>query len=185
MEEGIRLYDAGDYDGAIKVYRQILEKEPDNPEVLYELALSMSAKKNYSEVMPILLQILQGGRGDRAAVWSLLGTTHDHLDELDMAEAAFRQGLEEFPYDGPLYFNLGINLTIQKKLEKAKFYLMNNLRVRPYHGNGWRILAVVLDKMGESQVAFLSYARFLTIPPSSPFSREAAIEIWRLLRNST
>jgi tetratricopeptide (TPR) repeat protein len=181
LKAGIRLHDAGDYDGAIAIYRQILQKDPDHVTALYELALSTEAKGDYSEVIPLLRKILRSGGGDRAACFELLGSTYDKLGELAKGEDAFRQGLSEFADRASLRFNLGVNLLMQRKLDEATVQLMENLRRRTEHGNGWRILAVTLEGAGQRQRAFFAYARFLSLVPDSPFAMTVASKIWDLL----
>ena len=49
MREAIRRHDGGDYAGAIAIYRSLLKDHPHEPNVVYELSLSMMMGKSPPE----------------------------------------------------------------------------------------------------------------------------------------
>src|SRR5260370_1820909 len=51
IKEGVALHDAGDYDGAIAKYKQVLAESPDVVLSLHELAFSYFAKNDYANAL--------------------------------------------------------------------------------------------------------------------------------------
>ncbi len=51
IKEGVALHDAGDYDGAIAKYKQVLAESPDEIVSMHELAYSYFEKKDYANAL--------------------------------------------------------------------------------------------------------------------------------------
>jgi len=181
MKEGIRLHDAGDHDGALEIYRRLLKSHPDDGSLLYEMALTTSAKGDYRESIALAEKALKKGAGDPAACYSLIGTDYDLLEEYGKGEKTFRQGIKRFPDSGILHFNLGVNLAKQGKNDEAIQELQEDIRLRPDHPGGWYSLATLAEAQDQKVRAFLAYVRFLTLQPESSRSKEAAGKLWPLM----
>ena len=49
LHEGVRLYDTGDFEGALGRLREALELKPGDPTITNEIGLSLQALKRYAE----------------------------------------------------------------------------------------------------------------------------------------
>ncbi len=181
MKAAIRLHDAGDYDSALEIYQRLLKAYPDDGRVLHEMALTTSAKGDYKESISLAERALKKGTSDPASSWSLIGSDYDLLEKYDKGEKAFREGLRKYPDSAILHFNLGINLAKQGKNGPAAEELEEDLRLRPRHPGGWISLAKVAAAQGDRGKEFLATARFLTLEPEGPRSKDASARLWALL----
>lgn len=69
---------------------------------------------------------------DNAESWNVLGLSHDALDNLKEAEAAYRKSIELGPKDkASVLNNLALNLTLQEKLDQALPLIEEALQLEP------------------------------------------------------
>ena len=61
LEVGISNHDSGEYDEAIKYYKQALEIEPDSDLANYEISLSYLTKKDYKKAIVYSDKVLKKG----------------------------------------------------------------------------------------------------------------------------
>src|SRR5688572_24538975 len=62
IEEGIELYEKGDYEGSIIKYDAALQIKPGHEVAMYEKSLSFSRLKRYEEAVDLLVKILDISR---------------------------------------------------------------------------------------------------------------------------
>jgi tetratricopeptide (TPR) repeat protein len=181
MQSARRLHDAGDYAGAISIYQELLKETPDDPAVAYELMFSTYLKGDHAEARRLGEQALKKKEKPLAGVYIILGSAYDAIGEHDKAEKTFRRGLERHPDVPLLHFNLGVNLLVKEKPDKAASSFMEMLRHRPQHANSWLYLANSERMIGQPGYALAAYARFLTLEPQSARSAGVARAIWDIL----
>lgn len=69
---------------------------------------------------------------DNAESWNVLGLSHDALDNLKEAEAAYKKSIELGPRDkASVLNNLALNLTLQEKLDQALPLIEEALKLEP------------------------------------------------------
>lgn len=110
VQEGTRLHDAGDFKGAIAVYRKILKKHPDDARVLYEMSYSSLAAGDQKDAIEYAQKSQAASPAYAAECALMIGAAYDGMGQLKKGEEAFRSGLQAFPDNALLHFNLGVNL---------------------------------------------------------------------------
>ncbi|MCI0657737.1 MAG: tetratricopeptide repeat protein, partial [Acidobacteria bacterium] len=175
------LHDAGDYDGAIAIYKKLLEAHPDNPTILYEMAFSSLEKGDYEATVRFAQLALENHSKSPAGCYVLIGSAYDGMGRLKEGEKSLKEGLRSFPRDQMLHFNLGVNLWQQGKMEDAEKEFQESLMIRPDHPGSWLSLAKGVEKLGWPGRAILCYERFLTLEPSSKRSPGPAEKLQALL----
>ncbi len=181
IAEGLRLHDAGQYEAAIAVYRDLLKDYPKNPRVLFELALStLSAGKPIDAIEHAMRCLKQDSPYD-SDCYQIIGNAYDFRGNQAMAEEAFRLGLKKDPHPARLHFNLGVNLMQQKRTAEGIPEFQAGLQEDPAHPGSWRALGIASQMAGQRANAFVAHARFLTIEPDSQRSSAAASQLWALL----
>lgn len=181
MSAAIGLHDAGQFDGAISAYRELLKDYPAHPRVLYEIAYSSMQGGKLDDAIEYSEQALRLHSDYQAPAYVILGTAYDMKKDLKKGEKAFRRGVKEVPGNCLLHFNLAVNLSQQNRLDEAIPEFHEGLRADPVHPGSWRSLAITYANTGERSRALACHARFLTIEPDSKRSAESARQLWTLL----
>ena len=108
IKEGIALHDAGDFDGAIVKYEQVLSEEPAAVDGIYELAFSHTGKKDCARAMAVARR----GATYRSALLPqfhmLLGSCLDDMGRPDEAIGVFKTAIKSTPEFALLHYNLGL-----------------------------------------------------------------------------
>jgi tetratricopeptide (TPR) repeat protein len=182
VQEGLRLHDAEDYEGAIVVYRSILDDHPYHPTATYEMALSMITwKKDLAEVTTMIEKALASDVEQNPGLPSLLGWAYDELGEYEKGESAFRRGLAARPEDPQTHFNLAVNLGLQQRWDEAATAFLKAIELRPHYPSAWFGLGQLYSETGRAPRAFVAYARAVALEPESPRGRATAETLWSLL----
>lgn len=172
MKEGNGLHDRGDFDGAIRKYREILALSPENPAATYEIGYSLFAKKDY----PAALEMARvAGREPRLrpAAAVLAGNIHDEMGEPLKAIQTYRAAIAVDPGFFLLYFNLGVSYTRLERYDLARASLENAVVLAPNHPGSHFQLGRVYRAQGYRGPAIMALARALSLEPASARSREA------------
>ena len=106
IDEAIRLMDDGLYAESEDLLKSVLAAEPDNYLASYELAYLNYLREDYKAAVRIL-EKLKKSPGNRDLTYQILGNAYDLMGNRKRAEAAYKQGLAEFPRSGRLYLELG------------------------------------------------------------------------------
>ncbi|MCR9142258.1 MAG: tetratricopeptide repeat protein [bacterium] len=110
------LNESQDVDGAIDSYREGLSDSPDDPLLLYNMALSLLRQEKYEEA---LLNFSKAARAARSAVGGnrvgIAVQAHAHMGQiyfrqgnLEMAADALRSAVQLAPDNGKYRYNLGV-----------------------------------------------------------------------------
>jgi len=183
IRRAVALYDQGKFDAAIAIYEPLLAASPDNATVMYELAMSYVATKNYQRAIDIAAKgtTYQVPLPVLAQFYGLIGNSMDDAREPKRAIEVYQKGLEFAPTAG-LYYNMG--LTYAQSLTdvpNAKAALKNGARLDPSHASTQLMLGR-LFLMDDLKVAsFFALSRFLILEPATPRTGDAYQMWFRLL----
>ncbi len=181
IRQAIALHDAGKFDDAIAIYKDILAKDPANVAATYELALSLQAKGDHAQCRAVAAPFADKEGPLQAAFLTTLGSCIDIGGDHRQAIATFRKGLAIAPQDPMLLYNLAVTLWGQQQLEEARELLKKELTLNGNHASGHYALAKIFETENFRSAAILSYLRFLSLEPSSPRSKDAATSVLALL----
>lgn len=182
MGEAIRRHDAGDYAGAISIYRSLLAERPHHATVVYELSLSMMMGKSPSdEQISFIEGELKSKTRQMPQLYASLAAAYDTQKDFAKGEATLRKGLALDAKNVDLQFNLGVNLMMQGKPAQAEAPLRKAAILAPQWPAPWRTLAMALEDNGKKLDAFLTRAHFVVMEPNTPRGKQSAARLWPLL----
>ena len=173
IEEGIRLHDQGNYDGAIQKYTDALELNKDNPEALSEIAYSYFAKGDYQA------SLLNGQNAAKYksdylnAIYVLIGSNLDVLGKPKQAIQVYNKVLEAEPNDYNIHYNLAVTYSGLKENRKAIQHLKKSVTLNPLHASSHLVLATLYYEDSYRIPALLAFARFLILEPNSGRTEQA------------
>lgn len=168
----------GKRDPAADVFRQVLDKEPNNVYALNSLAYDALQRKHlvlshqYFEKALALKPELSNSHFNLAFVSS-------ELDRLPEAEAQFRAALAIEEKMDRAWYGLGLVLIKQRRFEEAVIALKHNTQLQPMSPFGWYQLARVhieLEQPDEAQT-ILSHLNGFEPKVAKQLARETGLKL--------
>ncbi len=177
IRRAIELHDSGSYDAAIRVYQSLLEEDPDDGMVLYEIAMSYEALKDYENCIAHAKRSSRIKSAAQPQAFAMLANCHDDSGHVDEALKAFEKGIRLFPKDVMLNFNYAVTLLRQQEPRKARDALRVAIAEAPAYPSPYKLYASMLDQQGNTAAAVLMYLRFIMAEPSSDRAIDAAARV--------
>ena len=110
FEHAIDLYDAGQYEEALKIYESLKPKYPTEYCIPAEIALTLNTMGRYKEALKIIKPVYNKYE---APLYTTYATSLANLGKTKQAEKILKEGIKKFPQFGLFYLDLG-KLDLQK-----------------------------------------------------------------------
>ena len=164
LATAVQHHQGGRLQAAERIYRQILEVEPNQPDAIHLLGAIAHQTGRLDEAAACFRHVLLL-KPDFAAAHKDLGNTLKKQGKLDEAAACYRHALELKPDFAEAHNNLGNTMKIQGKLDEAVACYRRTLELKPdsaaAHGN----LGVALKEQGKLEEAAACQRRALELKP--------------------
>lgn len=170
---GVEMHENGDYDGAIRLYEKVLKENPNNGDVLYEMAFAYYMKRDYSKSREIAFKAARYKSENLPNVYALIGNSYDDDDDPKKAVEAYKAGIKLAPPSYQLHFNLAVTYSRLKRFEEARAELKRSALLNPKHPSSQYLLSLNFYQEGYRVPALLAAARFLVLEPTSRRSLDA------------
>lgn len=180
FNEGIALFDKGDFAGAADKYQQVLKINPKDYAAHYELAFTLYREGKLQEAIPYLDAIIKSS-ASKFEAYDLLGSIYDAAKQSDKAIEAFKAGIKEKPDFYRTHFNLAITYFETKKFADAEAEAIEALKLQPDHANSQRLYAMATYAEGKHINSLLAWCSFLMREPNTARSVEACNYIKHIL----
>ncbi|MEO7793297.1 MAG: tetratricopeptide repeat protein [Thermoanaerobaculia bacterium] len=181
LDEGVHLYDSGNFEGALKKHRAALDLKPGDPTITYEVGLSLQALKRYAECATLTEPMIAKVERLKRDFYVLAASCIDTAGDPKRAGALFDAALRDFPDDPQLHFNAGVTRLGGKEPRLARELLKDSVLLRPTHPASHLYLGMAFEQTGFTVPAILTLVRFLTLAPADSRAPAAALAIGRLL----
>lgn len=131
---------------------------------------SLMQGQNWVEAKALCTKICHADGGKDAEAWFLLGAIHGQLESFDEAEKCCRQAIALRPGVPVIFFNLGIALQKQGKIEQAIDCFRQAISLNPNYAEAHNELGVSLRLSGIDQMdaAVECYRKALALKPDFP-----------------
>ena len=96
----------GDHDNAILVLTKALQTEPDNEQLMQDIALAYFYKKNFAQARVYANKLIDRNDVDVTS-YQIAGTVYRALEEVKEAEKMYKKALKKYPNSGALYSEYG------------------------------------------------------------------------------
>ncbi len=96
----------GDYSNAILVLNRARQVQPDNLEVIKDLAYNYYLQREYSNALEIIKPVLDRDDVDDQC-YQIAGNIYQGLEQYKDCEKVYKKGLKKFPASGALYSEYG------------------------------------------------------------------------------
>lgn len=181
IQQGLELHDAGNYDQAIKMYEQAVKLDASASVALYEMAFSYFAKGAFLKSIKYADKVIDAKQGYRKEAYLVKGSALDNLGQVEEAIVIYEKGVNQFPYDYLLYYNLGIANYNLRNFAKSETALLKALELNPDHNSSHLMLAYLKTNEGKTVQAILPLYTFLLLEADSERSLDAYALLKELL----
>lgn len=183
IDKGIQHYNEGKYDLAIQEYLRVHENDTNYHFMLYELAMTYLANKEYDKAISTCETGLKEKSDFKKGLLKLLGNAYDDSGNAEKAIDIYTKTIKKYPYDYSLYYNLGITYYRIKEYSKAENCFQEALLCNPFHASSHLSLGKIEALQGHYSHAFLSLGTFLAVEPNSERSNEVLVFLNNLAEN--
>jgi tetratricopeptide (TPR) repeat protein len=166
LAEAARLHGDGKLDEAERVYRQVLNEEPDNVDALRMLAMLAAAAGKFDDAERLLRRVLSLAP-DYFTAHMDLGRILKEQDRYEDAINAFRAALKIEPNNAQAWFFLGATLAPAALTYEAVEAYQESLRLRPDAPAVLLGLGHVLKTIGEQEQGIAAYKRCIELKPDN------------------
>ncbi len=167
LAEGLKYFQAGDFNKAIEFFEKGSVKFPKSVEVNYDLGVSYLRSGRTDEAIARIRKALELNPNLIEAYFAL-GECHFAKGETQNALDAFSRALEIQPGNAQVYYNLGIVYYNNDKTDEAILYFEKAKELNPKLASAYYQLGLALIKKGDYAKAVQSFETFLSLEPSAP-----------------
>ncbi|WP_421658515.1 FkbM family methyltransferase [Leptothermofonsia sp. ETS-13] len=157
-------YRAGRLAEAEALYRRVLEREPEQVQVLFWLATIANQLSKPEESMAYYQRILELKPND-ATAHSNLGSVLGHQGRIAEAIAHHRQALALMPSNADAHYNLAVALYQAGQVEEAALHYRRATELNPDHASAHANLGLALYGQGNLEEAVIHYQKAIALKP--------------------
>lgn len=164
LESGFRHHKSGNFTAAEKIYRHVLDVQPDNHEALYLMGTLAQQTGRIDVAVTCLTRAIKRSR--RNPFYRLaLGDTRLAEGRLTDAAACYQKTLALDTHNAEAHFGLGNVLHARRKFPGAIKHYRNAIAVKPDLAEAQNNLGAVLTAVGQLAEAAECFARTLELRP--------------------
>jgi predicted O-linked N-acetylglucosamine transferase (SPINDLY family) len=162
----VQHHQAGRFQAAEQVYRQILAVEPNHVEALHLLGV-IAYQVGKHEVAVQYIQRAIGLHSTEPSFHNNLGNAFKEQGKLDEAVACYRRALELKPHFAEAHYGLGNAFNGQGNLDEAIACYRRALQLKPDYADAHNNLGIAFKEQGNLEEAVACYHRALQLKPGS------------------
>lgn len=160
----LNLQNNGKFQEAEKIYNNLLEKYPDNYDILNLLGVLSFQTKKYTEAIKYITKAIE--IKPAAVSYNNLGHSLTAIKDLDKAICAYQKALELNPDSIETYFSLIRIFQEKKETDKAIFYYQQIIKINPDNAEAYNNLGLIFRGENNFNDAINCYKKALEINPT-------------------
>ncbi|MCP4345311.1 MAG: tetratricopeptide repeat protein [Desulfobacterales bacterium] len=148
----------------VSLWRDCVEKSPENVRPYNNLGIALSARKNYKEAKEIFSKALNI-KPDYAYAHNNLGLILARMDRKEEAIPHYYEALRLKPDYLDAHYNIANEMADQEDYDKALHHFSMMLKINPLHENAHNSMGSVLARQDQNDKAIEHYYQALEINP--------------------
>ena len=165
LGQAARQINTGNYAGAEKICRDVLQQEPNDATAWYYLSMIVQHQGSVEAALDHVEQAIQSG-GLQPSFCMLKGNLMQDLGRLAEAEVCFREAIRLQPQFAQAYNNLGIVFRDQKNAEAAIEAFSHAVSLDNRYFRAYNNLGIALQSVGRLSDAIGCYQRAIELDPN-------------------
>jgi predicted O-linked N-acetylglucosamine transferase (SPINDLY family) len=164
LQQAITHHQAGRFQQAERIYRQIIKAEPENADAYHLLGVVAHQTGRCDIAVQLISKAIEKD-SNQHSFYSNLGNILKAQDKLDDAIKSYKKALDINPDFADAHYNLGLAFKDQGKLDDAITSFQRALSINPGFADAHNNLGNVLKAQGKLDDAIKSYKKALSINP--------------------
>jgi len=156
----IRLSQEGRLDSSIELFLNLLNQNPNDPIVNYNLALVYIKKGYYKNAIPLLIKSVEIDPNDENL--NQLGNCYINRGELDLAKETLLRATKEFG-SSDSENSLGVCYFLGGDFNSARAHFKLSVELDENNDDAWYNLSDTLKELGLNREAKKAYKKFIDI----------------------
>ncbi|MBL7719902.1 MAG: tetratricopeptide repeat protein [Flavipsychrobacter sp.] len=173
LEEGRKLSSGGKYSEAASVYKKALSKDKNNDALNNEMALVQLSLKNYSEAITFADKVITANSKLANQAFATKGSAQGLKGDYDQAVLTFKDGINKYPEDFYLYYNLAFTQLNGSQYAQAEASAKKAVLLKPDFAGSHLVLGQTMYYQNKRVQAMLALYYFLMLEPNTPRSSSA------------
>jgi protein O-GlcNAc transferase len=167
FREGLALHRQGDLAGAERVYREVLDQQPQHFDSLHMLGVIALQTRRTERGIELIRKAI-GLNEKVAAAHNNLGKALLDLGRPEEALASFDRAIALDPGFAEAHVNRGNALVKLRRLEEALVSYQKAVVLRPDHAEAYRNCGNIFSKLRRYDEAFAAYDKVFALKPNLP-----------------
>jgi predicted TPR repeat methyltransferase len=163
LQIAVRLHRDGRLEAAAQIYGQLLQLQPDHPDVLHLLGVLCHQAGKSREAVELIRRGIALMRPPVAGAYNNLGNVLKEMGELSEAEAAYQRAIELDPQDANALNNLGTVLRAQARTAEAIATYRKAIELQPDHADAHLNLGHAYRRLEDLDAAIEHYMLALSL----------------------
>ena len=173
LDEGKKLYDAGKYSDAASIYKKALSKNKENDVLNNEMSLVQLALKNYSEAIVFSDKVIAANSKLSNIAYATKGSAQGLKGDYDQAVLTLKDGINKFPDDFFLYYNLAFTQLGGSQFSQAEASAKKAIAIKPDFAGSHLVLGQSMFYQNKRVPSMLALYYFLLLEPNTPRAASA------------
>ncbi len=170
---GSQMLDAGEYEKAIRAFREVVRLTPDQSWAWHNLGVAYDKLRQYDKAISVYQQAIRLNPSQSWA-WNNLGSDYENLQEHDKAISAFQEAVRLNPSQSEAWNNLGIVYDVLHLYDKAIPAFQEAVRLKPNDNWVWNRLGFAFDALQQYEKAIPALQEAIRLKPDD-------YEAWKFL----
>lgn len=173
IAKGVKLHDEKKYKEAVAEYMKVPVSDTNYADVLTEMITSFYADSNYTAAEKYVQTGLDLFPEKKLILLRLLADIYDDTKRSALAGPVYDSIIAGNKYDYLTYFNKGISLYRQEKLDEAVVNFQKTIMLNPYYPSAHYFLGVISMQKGNLVEAMMSFITNLLTSPGNKYYQKA------------
>ena len=165
LKLAITLHNLKMWENAVKIYHDILQKNPEYADVHFRMGLALLGQGQPEQALKAFARAVEINPGYLDARIKL-GITQIYLEKFDLADLNFSELLEKYPEYSDLYYYKGLVLLGKQSLDKALNYFKQALSINPKYKEAKVKLAMIYCRKNNFINGFKELEEALHLDPN-------------------
>lgn len=161
LSDGIRLYEEGKYQDALKTFDKIVKDDPNFYSAQYEKAITLAVGDDKEAARAFYEDTYNKGyMKENPLFYMAYGNFLSDQKDYDKAEKMFQESLKIYPNSSSLFYNLALLYLRKEERQKSVDYLEKAITINPNHAGSHYMLGLIALEDGrvtEGSMALLAY----------------------------
>lgn len=165
LEAALQHHRNGNFREAERLYKEILEKNPRQPDALHLFGV-LANEAGTPEIAVQLIREAISIHPAEASYHSNLGNALEKLSRFEEAEASYRQAITLHPKYADAYYNLGVLYYRHTRLQESIETFRRALEINPQIAEAWNNLGVALMDVRQYRQSVLCLQAAIKLAPN-------------------